>query len=308
METRANYLIVGIFVLGILGAILGFIYWIKNDASGPASKNYSVIFTGSVQGLTEASPVLFNGIRFGAVQSIEIVPEDTRKVRAVIAVRNDTPVRTNSVARISQQGLAGFIAMEITPGTPDAALLQAKAGEAFPVIYADPSGSGSLMAGFADAAGHADALLLRLNDLIATNQDSIRHTVTNLEAFTTMMAERKDDVAAFVQDLRALSARFNAMAEKIDGAVDRIAADQPNSVVSQVQQAATSFRELAEKLDKNLGDRSGELTQEAERGLREFELFMKEGRRLADSLDRVVQKVERNPTGFLLGGQQSPKY
>ena len=77
--------------------------------------------------------------------------------------------------------------------------------------------------------------------------------------------------------------------------------------MSQVQQAATSFRQL-EKLDKSLGDRSGELTRQAERSLREFELFMKDGRRLADSLDRVVQKVERNPAGFLLGGQQSPKY
>ena len=65
METRANNLIVGLFVLGILGSLLGFVYWMKNDASGPSGKNYHVIFDGSVQGLTESSPVLFNGIRFG---------------------------------------------------------------------------------------------------------------------------------------------------------------------------------------------------------------------------------------------------
>jgi phospholipid/cholesterol/gamma-HCH transport system substrate-binding protein len=311
METRANYLIIGAFVLGVLGLLLGFIYWIKNDASGPAGKNYHVIFDGSVQGLTEASPVLFNGIRFGAVRSIQLVPEDTRKVRALITVREETPVRTNSRARISQQGLAGYIAMEITPGTPDAPMLQVKPGELYPVIYADPGASGSLLAGVSDAAGNANALLLRLNDLVANNQDSLHRTIANLESFTSMMAERKDDVAAFMKDLRALSARFNDIAIKVDGAVDRLAgsaSDHPDSVVSQVQQAATSFRQLAEKLDKSLGDRSGELTQQAERSLREFELFMKDGRRLADSLDRVVQKVERNPSGFLLGGQQSPKY
>lgn len=75
METRANYLIIGVFVLGVLGMLLGFIYWMGNDASGPQGKNYYVLFEGSVQGLTEASPVLFNGIRFGAVRSIELVPE-----------------------------------------------------------------------------------------------------------------------------------------------------------------------------------------------------------------------------------------
>jgi phospholipid/cholesterol/gamma-HCH transport system substrate-binding protein len=311
METRANYLIIGLFVLGVLGLILGFIYWLKNDASGPAGKNYHVIFDGSVQGLTEASPVLLNGIRFGAVRSIELVPEDTRKVRALVTVRDGTPVRTNSRAKISQQGLAGFIAMEITPGTPDAPLLRAKTGETYPVIYGDPGSSGSLLAGVSDAAGQANALLARLNDLVANNQDSLHRTIVNLETFTMMMAERKDDVAAFVQDLRMLSARFNDIAAKVDSAVDRLAgpsSTNPDSVVSQVQQAAISFRQLAEKLDKSLGDKSGELTQQAERSLREFELFMKDGRRLADSLDRVVQKVERNPSGFLLGGQQSPKY
>jgi phospholipid/cholesterol/gamma-HCH transport system substrate-binding protein len=310
METRANYFIVGVFVLGVLGLLLGFIYWTKNDASGSSGRNYAVIFDGSVQGLAESSPVLFNGIRFGVVRTIELVPEDTRKVRVLITIRDETPVRANSHARISHQGLAGLVAMEITPGTPDAAMLQVKQGEQYPVIYADP-GSGSFLTGMSDAASQANALAARLNNLVANNEDSIRHTITNLESFSTMMADRKDDVAGIVQDVRGLSARLNEISQKVDSAVDRLAgaaSDHPDSVVSQVQQAASSFRQLSEKLDKSLGDKSGELTQQMERSLREFELFMKEGRRLADSLDRVVEKVERNPTGFLLGGQQSPKY
>jgi phospholipid/cholesterol/gamma-HCH transport system substrate-binding protein len=311
METRANHLIIGAFVLGVIGLILGFIYWTKNDASGPSGKNYYVLFDGSVQGLTEAAPVLFNGIRFGAVRSIELVPEDTRKVRALISVRNETPVRVNSRARIAQQGLAGFVALEITPGTPDAAMLQAKQGETFPVILADPAGSGSMFSGVADAAGNANALLLRLNDLVANNQDSLRHTITNIEAFTTMMNERKEDLGAVIKDARELSSHFAEISKKIETAVDGFAGStpgDPNSIVAQVQQAAVSFRQLADKLDHSLGDKADGLTQQAERSMREFELFMKDGRRLADSLDRVVEKVEHNPTGFLLGGQQSPKY
>jgi phospholipid/cholesterol/gamma-HCH transport system substrate-binding protein len=310
METRANHLIIGGFVLGLLALLLGFVYWMNNDASGPSGKNYYVVFDGSVQGLTESSPVLFNGIRFGAVRSIGLLPEDARKVRALIAVRDDTPVRTNSHARISQQGLAGWVAMEITPGTPDAPLLQTKAGEKYPVLYADPGSSG-VFAGVSDAAAQANALGIRLNNLIANNEDSLRRTISNLESFTAALAERKDDVKSILQDMRGLTARLNEISQKVDGAVDRLAgaaSDHPESVVSQVQQAATSFRQLTEKLDKTLGDKSAALTQQADRSLREFELFMKDGRRLADSLDRVVQKVERNPSGFLLGGQQSPKY
>jgi phospholipid/cholesterol/gamma-HCH transport system substrate-binding protein len=310
METKANHIIIGVFVLGLLGLLLGFVYWMKNDASGPSGKNYHVIFDGSVQGLAESSPVLFNGIRFGAVRSIELIPEDTRKVRALIAVREDTPIRANSHARISQQGLAGFVAMEITPGSPDSPLLQAKQGEKYPVLLADPA-VGSLFAGVTDAAGQANALATRLNNVVANNEEAIHRTIANLDAFTTMLATHRDDVASTAEEVRALAARLNETSRKLDEALDRLAgaaSDHPESVVSQVQQAATSFRQLTEKLDKSLGDKSGELTQQAERSLREIELFMKDGRRLADSLDRVVQKVERNPSGFLLGGQQSPKY
>ncbi len=311
METKANHLLIGVFVLGVIGLLLAFLYWMQNAAVGGRGKNYHVIFDGSVQGLTEAAPVLFNGIRFGAVQSIEIVPEDTRKVRALIAVREDTPVRANSRARISQQGLAGWTALEITPGTPDAPPLQAKEGERYPVLYADATASGSLFAGVPDALGNANALLVRLNNLVANNEDSIRTTITNIEAFTGMINERKDDIAAIIQDARGLSSRFSTLSDKLEKAVDTLAGaagDNPDSVVSQVQQAATSFRQLAEKLDKSLGDQATGLTSQAQRGLREFELFMRDGRRLAESLDRVVQKIERNPANFLLGGQQTPQY
>jgi phospholipid/cholesterol/gamma-HCH transport system substrate-binding protein len=310
METRANYFIIGVFVLGVIGAILGFIYWIKNDASGPAGKNYYVLFDGSVQGLTEASPVLFNGIRFGAVDSIALVPEDSRKVRVLISVRAETPVRTNSRARISQQGLAGFIAMEITPGTPDAPLLQAKPNEKYPVIFAD-TGGGGMLAGVSDAAGQATSLLAHLNTIVSNNEDSLRHTLTNIDALTSSVAEHRDDIAAVITDIRTLSSKLNQIAVKFDSAMDKLAGTSPGdseAIVSQVQQAVISFRQLADKLDKSLGDKSGELTLQAERSLREFELLMKDTRRLAEALDRVVEKVERNPTGFLLGGQQSPKY
>lgn len=310
METRANYLLIGVFVLGVLGLLLGFIYWMGKDASGSQGKNYYVLFDGSVQGLTEASPVLFNGIRSGAVRSIEIVPEDTRKVRALISVRGGTPIRANSRARISQQGLAGWIAVEITPGTPDAAMLEVKTNEKYPVIYADP-GSGGMIAGLSDAAGQANVLMARLNNLVAANEDSLRHTLSNVEAFSTTLAERKDDAAAFVQELRTLTERLDKMAVKIDAAVDRVAgaaSDNPDSVVSQVQQTAISFRQLAEKLDKSVGDKSAAITADAERSLRELELFLKDGRRLVDNLDHMVHKFEASPTGFLLGGQQSPKY
>lgn len=307
METKANHLVIGGFVLLMVSAVFAFVYWIQNYMGGGSDKQYHVVFNGSVQGLGKAGSVLFNGLRVGSVKQLAIVPEDTRQVRAVIAIADGTPVRENSRARISQQGLAGWVGLEITPGTPDAPLLQAKAGEEFPVINAELGGATSIMSGVPEALGNANALFVRLNELVANNQELVTRTAKNVESFTAMLDGNKDDIAAVIKDARSLSGRFNTLADKLEGAVDQVTGGD-NSVIAQAQQAATSFRKLADKLEKSLGDQADGLTRQAQRGMREFELFMKDGRRLAESLDRVLTKVESNPSSLLFGGSQVPEY
>ncbi len=311
METKANHLLIGAFVIAVIGAGLAFVYWMKNYADGGEGQKYHVIFEGSVQGLGEASSVLFNGLRVGAVETIAIDPEDSRKVRALISVKGGTPVRETSRARISQQGLAGLVALEITPGAPDAPFLKARAGEQFPVILADKASSGSLLSGVPDTVGSAQALLARLNDVVAENQDSIRKTVKHVEAITATLNENQDNVSEMIKNARDVSERFGNLSAKLETTIDKFSlalVDDPKSFVTQAQQATQSFRQLAEKLDKSVGDQAEGLTRSTQRSLREFELFMKEAKRLAEDLDRVVQRVEKNPSGFLFGGAQTPQY
>lgn len=304
METKANHLVIGGFVLLMACAAFGFVYWLENFMNGGSARRYHVVFNGSVQGLAEAGGVLFNGLRVGSVKKLAIMPEDTRKVQVVIAIAKDTPVRKNSRARISQQGLAGWVGLEITPGTPDSPLLAAGPGEEPAVIEADiGSGGGSLMSTVPEAFGNANALFLRLNELIANNQDLVHRTAKNVESFTAMLDANKENISAAIKDARALSTRFNTLAGKLEGVVDEVTGSE-NSIVSQAQTAAASFRKLAERLDTQADG----LTRQAQRGMREFELFMRDGRRLAESLDRVVQKVENNPSSLIFGGSQTPEY
>ena len=310
METKANHLIIGGFVLAMLSAAFVFVYWIEAYMNGGASRRYDVVFEGSVQGLGEAAAVLFNGLRVGSVKRLNIVPEDTRKVRVIIAVAWDTPIRENSVARISLQGLAGMVALEISPGTPDAPMLQPAAGASRAVIRADSLAAGGA-GGAPEAVGNANALFARLNELVAANSELVHRTVMNVESFTAMLDANKEEVAGVIKEAHALSARFNGMADKLDTAVGQFTSSisgQDGSAVAEAQQAAQSFRKLAEKLEKSVGDQADGLTRQAQRSMREFELFMKDGRRLAENFDRVLQKVENNPSALIFGGSQVPEY
>ena len=310
METKANHLMIGGFVLGILLLGFVFVYWMQNLAGGGAT-NYTIIFRGSVAGLSTSSAVLFNGVRVGNVESLSIDPDDSRNVRVLIDVGGSTPIRTNSRAKIVQQGLTGGSAIQLTAGTPDAPMLVAKEGEDYPIIKADRAASGSLLSAAPEALGNANALFARLNDLVADNEDSIRRTVTNLESVTSVLDERKDDIDAIISDARALTQRFNTVADKLEKAVDDLSGyvtADGESFLAQAQEAAQSFRQLAEKLDRSVGDSADGLARFAKTGIKEFELFMRDGRRAAQNLDRVLEKLEENPRSFLLGGSQVPEY
>ena len=85
----------GTVVLSIALAFV-FVFWMTNLGGG--GKRYFIVFDGSVAGLTTGSSVGFNGIKVGEVQSMQLDPNDARKVQVLISVHGDTPVRENSRA------------------------------------------------------------------------------------------------------------------------------------------------------------------------------------------------------------------
>ncbi|MBC8012572.1 MAG: MCE family protein [Methyloceanibacter sp.] len=273
METKANYLMIGGFVLGVLALAFISVFWMSNFSGG--GKHYYIVFESSVAGLTTGSSVGFNGIRVGEVQSFALDPQDARKVQVLISVRDDTPVRQNSYASIQSMGLTGGSGIQITPGTPDSEILVATAEDPIPVIQADPgSGQGVFEAGSA-ALNNANVFISKLNALLDQNEKAISTTMTNVEQFTTMLAEKKEDIGQAITDVK-------------DG--------------------AQSFKSLSDKLEVSLGDNVDGLTRQARDSLQEFGNFMREGRRTAVTLNRILEKLEADPKGFLLGGNQVPEY
>ncbi|HKA65691.1 MAG TPA: MlaD family protein [Methyloceanibacter sp.] len=264
---------IGGFVLGVLALAFIFVFWMTNLSGG--GKRYFIVFDGSVAGLTTGSSVGFNGIKVGEVQSMQLDPADARKVQVLISVHADTPVRENSHAGMQSLGLTGGTGIQISAGTPDSPFLVASAENPIPVIAADRGGGQGLLDAAPAVMNNANALLLRLNDLVAENQESIHKTLTNVENVTTMLDQRKGDIS---------------------------------KTITNVQEGAQSFKDLSGKLEVSLGDNLDSLTRTAKDSLQEFGNFMREGRRAAATLNSVLEKFEANPKSFLLGGSQVPEY
>jgi phospholipid/cholesterol/gamma-HCH transport system substrate-binding protein len=273
METKANYLMIGGFVLGVLAFAFIFIFWMSNFAGG--GKRYLIVFENSVAGLTSGSSVAFNGIKIGEVQSFALDPDDGRKVQVLISVNDKTPVRENSRASIQSLGLTGGSGIQISPGTPDSPLLVATAEDPIPTIQADRGAGQGLFDAAPAALNNANAFIERLDDLVAANEKSITSTLTNVEQFTTMLNAKNEEISQAITD---------------------------------VSEGAKAFSSLSSKLEVSLGDNMDGLTRQAKEGMQEFSAAMREGRRAAATLNRILEKLEADPRGFLLGGSQVPEY
>src|ERR1700732_3060342 len=99
METRADYVAVGAFVLVILVGVLIAVLWLARVEFNRDFAFYDIYFSNSVAGLASGSAVSYNGIRVGRVTELRIDPQDLKRVRATIGLGARPPQRAGSAGQ-----------------------------------------------------------------------------------------------------------------------------------------------------------------------------------------------------------------
>ena len=270
METRANYILVGLFALAVIAGGFGFVYWFNSPSSGPERKRYEVVFDGTVSGLKPGGWVLFNGLRVGEVASLRIDPDAPRQVIAVIYVDKDVVLRQDTGVGLEFQGLTGFATIALRGGSPTAPALDQ------PILRAD-------LASTQDLSSAARSVLRRLDTVVSENETSVRTSLKNLEVFTGTLANNADRIE-----------RIIANAEGVVGGAD--------AKLNDIAEAARSVRSLADNLDKNVSEVSTGLARFSNSGLREWEKLAVDGRRAILTLEQAVKNIDQNPSRLLFGG------
>ncbi len=195
METRAPYALIGAFVLAVMGAVFGFVYWLHNTSSLTERAVYRIRFENTVSGLLTGAAVLFNGIRVGEVTGLELDTSNPNLVMATIAVAAGTPVRADTKVGLDFQGLTGVPVVALQGGSKPQNTTPL--GEP-PTLTADPLAGQSLTASARDA-------LRRLDAILADNADPLRSTISNLNTFSAALARNADKLDGIVKGLDRLT-------------------------------------------------------------------------------------------------------
>lgn len=197
METRARHIIMGFFVLAVIGAGFAFVYWLHNTGGLTERATYRIRFENSVAGLRVGSFVLFNGTRVGEVTRLQFAPDEPKVVMATIVIDRKTPVRTDTSVGVEVQGLMGSPSISLKGGAPASPPLMSTTGET-PVLHADSAST-------QDTMQVARDVLRRIDQVVAENSEPLRSTIGNLNTFSGALARNSDRLDKIVDGLVRLT-------------------------------------------------------------------------------------------------------
>ncbi len=259
METRANFVAIGAFVLAVIFAGFGFIYWMSTTRDTSSRSELLIAFDGAVTGLGVGGPVLFNGIKVGEVTKLSLDPQNPSRVLALTSVDNTVPLKKDSKAELGYQGLTGAAHIQLKGGTPSAPSLFA--GNAIPFIKADMSPFDNLIEGAQTLVEKANTTLDVIEKVAADNRESISKTVRNVEKFSDALAKNSDGVETFLADVAAaartvsgLSGRIESFVTTAEGLVASVDKDKIAKIVDNAVRVSDSLAAASGDFDQAIAD------------------------------------------------------
>lgn len=319
MENKANYALIGMFVLVAITAVIGFAIWLSGAQLNRTYDFYEVEFQGGVRGLSNGSEVRFNGLGVGEVTNLSYDRDDPNLVIAEIQVTERTPIDVNSTAKLTPLGLTGMNYIEVTPGLdPEAPLMTDMPGRGAKRIVGEASSVDELLTGGGDVVVAAQRAINNANKLLSPeNLESFAAILNNVENITASVDVSELDAAklnTLMDSLTEAADAFAATARSIEGtssSIDSVVKEDLRQVLnkaegtlSNVDATVTSFGTTAEGVDDMIVDARDAINRLSNSGLTDLEETVDAIRRLVTTLGRVADNLEQSPAQFISGAER----
>ncbi len=297
MNNQVNYTIVGIFVL-LLGVTLGGIgLWLGSDISVKKYERYHIYMDESVSGLIENSYVKFQGVTVGKVVAIDLVADPPGRVKILIEVEENTPIRVDTTAQLTPQGLTSISYIELSSGASDAPPLERSSGDEYPEIDSKPS----LIVRIDEVLNQAMDMVGKISSQFDTViEDGTQERLTDsVERFTSMMEDlSKQDSAAreSIDHTRIILANLKKSSEDWPGLMDRV-----DDITAEVETVSKQIREMTEKTDHLLASGQTGVDRFVRYTMPEIDLMLAEMRELARTGQELGRQLSEKPNALLWG-------
>ncbi len=309
MEPKPNFALVGIFITLLTLAGLGMVAWFLGINTQKQYDEYVVLTKYSVSGLHKDSDVRYKGVKVGRVLGIEIDKNNPEYIKIYIAVEKNLPVKTDTRARITTNGLTGIAYIDLVGGTKEAPLLRSISHARYPVIKTVPTMLDRLTALADKVMGNINLLLEKLNGLINDNTSrylngALKH-IYNTSESVDILSKRLmdtqhrldrliDDTDGFVVSLKRSEKSLNRVLDKVLSLTDE--------AKKLTENADSVVREAGSNIEKSSRD-VARFTSTALDNVNELIVQMN---RAVNRLDMLLNEIESDPSLIIKGRKSIP--
>jgi len=310
MEPRAHHVLIGLFTVLALGSALLFALWLGKSAIDRDYAWYEVAFDRAVRGLAEGNAVQYSGIDVGDVVALRLDPQDPRRVRVLIRVYDDVPIKADTRASLALANITGSMNIQLEGGTPGSERLTGSR-EAPPLIQAEPSPLSSLLAGSEALVAKLDRLLDGANRLLSDeNVAHLSRSLAHLERAAAAVAEQPASLDALLAEWRQVGTQASATLATLQRLGDNAEAlldSEGRQTLARAQRAMRSLEATTARLDRLTERHAGALGQGLQ-GIGELDPALRELHAALRALNRLVRRLEESPADALLGRDPIPEF
>ncbi|MGA7801407.1 MAG: MlaD family protein [Gammaproteobacteria bacterium] len=299
MESRVSYTVIGLFVLvfGAAGVVLG--VWLAFGDLGQNYRTYLVYMKESVAGLYVDAPVKYKGVEVGKVNDIEISPRDPQEVRLTLEIQVKVPIKEDTVAILSVQGLTGIAFVDLTGGSSGSRPLEATPSEPYPVIRSGPSLFVRLDKAVSEMLTNVNALAMDAHQLLnSRTRESIEQALAHIATLTAQVAKHDksigtalDSTAKTMQNTAKASAALPDLVEQMHHSVEAL-----NSMAQSISQTSEAVRGAVK-------NGAGELQTFGRQTLPQVNDLLGQLQQLTGSLQQLSHKLQEQPQVLIYGNR-----
>lgn len=194
--TPRRHLLLGLLFLAATG-ILSYYTLFKTDFSLFEERQSLTAYAEDARGLRKGAPVLYAGVRWGKVESVEPDLDRDRAERVRIELTLDKPIRLFEDHRVSIESASvlGGVQLGIDPGSKEA---------------------GEIDAGIDLRASSAPDVLAALGEVVEENREPLRNAIAGIEEAVSSINAGQGAIARLLNDEDVASDMANAI-KNIDG-------------------------------------------------------------------------------------------
>ncbi|WP_149710845.1 MlaD family protein [Campylobacter concisus] len=296
MENRNSYTIVGMFFIACLTAFAIFIWWMTSKNNTKVDfKEYYIHTTELPSGLKVDSTVKFIGVPAGSVSDINFVDDKNALINITMKIREDLPIKADSVASIEVQAISGVASINISRGTKDFASGQK------PILQLEESL-------FSKLGNNAENITLKINQTLDKvdnffSPENIAHVesvLKNIDKFTQVLTDEEglSEVDSIVKNVKNFTDTLNKTDTKeLVKNLNRLISNA-NQVFVSANSAITGYNSLQELITKKAKDGEYDLRNTVGPLLREASDFLNGFDKTLREFRGALQRLEDNPYEF----------